>query len=216
MKRKSVAYAVSLLFVFYITAADAMALGLGFNLSGGGGTSEWTLEDQWVYAEYDEDVETGQAGIGFVLDTTVAKDGIFNYRLNIGIEEGEYEFEDGGGSFETAGWFMAHDFGFAIVRKKNLRLWAGPEIRWSYSHGEDEIDSSIELDVITWGVGPVVGLNFNFRKGLTLALKAGALGTSSVGRIEDKGMGLEWDIEGSGAYSFFNVGLIFRLGDEYP
>lgn len=67
----------------------------------------------------------------------------------------------------------------------------------------------------TFGIGPVVGVNLNFGKKLTLALKAGALSMGAGGYIEDKTFDLKWDITEEGSYSFVNVGLIFRLGDNY-
>ena len=205
--------AVFLLCSIFMT--DAMAMGIGLNLAGGGGSAEWEVEqDFFPYSEYDEDVDVARGGIGFIFDTTVAKNRLFNYRLNIGSEAVEYDI-DGGGIFETRGWFMAHDFGFGIIRKKNLRLWAGPEVRLSYSQGELENNSNTELHMATFGVGPVLGLNLHFGKRVSLALKMGALSMGGGGYIEDKTSGLEWDITEEGSYSFVNVGVIFRLGDNY-
>lgn len=209
---------INYLAVFFLCSfflADAMAAGIGFNLTGGGASTEWEVEQDFSpYYEYDRDVDVARGGIGLIFDTTVAKNRLFNYRLNIGSEAVEYDI-DGGGTFETTGWFMSHDFGFGLIRKKNLRLWAGPEVRLSYSEGELENDSSTELHMATFGIGPVVGLNLNFGKKLTLALKVGALSMGGGGYIEDKTSGLEWDITEEGSYSFVNVGLIFRLGDNY-
>ncbi|MDT8318386.1 MAG: hypothetical protein RQ824_10435, partial [bacterium] len=169
---------INFLAVFFLCSffsADAMALGIGLNLTGGGGVTEWEIkQDYSPHNKYDEDVDVARGGLGFILDTTVAKNSLFNYRFNIGSEAVEYDI-DGGGSFETKGWFMAHDFGFGIIKKKNLRLWAGPELRLSYSQGELENNNNIKLYMATIGIGPVVGLNLNFRKNITLALKVGAL-----------------------------------------
>lgn len=201
--------AVFLLCRFFL--ADAMAIGIGFNVSGGGGSTEWEVEEgSWP----DEDVDVTRGGLGFILDTAVAKNRLFNYRLNIGSEAVDYDI-DGGGTFETKGLFMAHDFGFGIIRKKKLRLWAGPELRLSYSEGELENNSNTELHMATFGIGPVVGLNLNFGKTVSLALKVGALAMGGGGYVEDKVSGQEWDISEDGSYAFANVGIIFRLGDKY-
>lgn len=205
--------AVFLLCSFF--PADAMALGLGFNLTGGGGSTEWEVEQDFPpYSKWEEDVDLTRGGIGLILDTTVAKNKLFNYRLNIGYEAVEYDI-DGGGIFETEGWFMAHDFGFGIIRKKNLRLWVGPELRFSFVEGEQETNSNNELHMLTVGIGPVVGLNLNFGKLVSLALKVGALSIGGAGYVENKAAAQDWDIEEKGTYTFLNVGLIFRIGDKY-
>lgn len=210
--------AINCLVVFLLCSlfvTDAMAIGIGFNLTGGGGSADWEVErDFWPYGEDDDDVDVTRGGIGFIFDTTVAKNKLFNYRLNIGSEAVDYD-TDYFGTFETKGWFMAHDFGFGIVRKKNLRIWAGPEVRLSFSQGELENNSNTELYMATFGVGPVLGLNLHFGKRVSLALKMGALSMGGGGYIENKTFGLEWDITEEGSYSFVNVGVIFRLGDNY-
>ena len=204
--------AVFLLCNFFTT--EARAIGIGLNLTGGGGISEWEIEQDFFPYKIDKDVDVARGGIGFIFDTTVSKNRLFNYRLNIGSEAAEYDI-DGGGTFDTRGWFMAHDFGFGLIRKKNLRLWAGPEVRLSYSQGERETDSNTELYMATIGVGPVIGLNLNFRNSVSLTLKVGALSMGGGGYIEDKTSGLDQDITEEGSYSFVNVGVIFRLGDNY-
>ncbi|MDH3976293.1 MAG: hypothetical protein OEV42_18665 [Deltaproteobacteria bacterium] len=216
MKRKVAVYILTLFFVSSCLTTNAMAVGLGFNLSGGGGSTEWDIEQQsWPYAKWKEDTDDSIGGIGFVLDTAVAKNRLFNYRLNIGLHSADYEY-DSGATFETSGWFMTHDFGFAFIRNNKVRLWAGPEIRLSYSQGELDTDNDYEIDIVTFGIGPVIGANFNFAKNMTLTVKTGVLGTSSAGVIEHKTLGfVDQDIDGSGSYSFINVGLTFRLGDEY-
>lgn len=219
MKRKVIVSILAIIFCVSCLTTNAMAIGLGFNLSVGGGHTEWDIEDQYIYNTEKDESDDTRVGIGFIFDTAVAKNSFFNYRLNIGSESVEYDF-DKSGKYETSGWFMAHDFGFAIVRKKNLRLWAGPEIRFSYSEGDlDDASVNSEINIFSVGVGPVIGLNLNFNKGITLALKAGALAMSSTGEIDVKNFlapaDPDFELEGEGSCGFINVGLIFRLGDEY-
>ena len=208
-------FAVFLLCSFF--PADAMAVGLGFNVSAGGGSTDWEAEDWWGDSYDVFDTDDSRVGFGFIFDTTVAKDRLFNYRLNIGTEAVDYETE-GGSTFETSGWFMAHDFGVGIVRKKSLRLWIGPELRISHSEGELDTDNSSSIDVITIGIGPVLGLNLNLGRTVTLAFKVGALAMSSLGTwefVDPWGYEDEFDLNGDGSHTFANVGIIFRLGDNY-
>lgn len=215
MKKRIMIRGFFVLIVLVFFASNAHAIGFGFNLTGGGGSTDWEANHEWDSSwDFDFDTDDKRGGIGFIFDTAVAKDTLFNYRLNIGSEAVDYE-TDGGGTFETTGWFMAHDFGFGIVRKGRLRLWVGPEVRLSYSEGEMDINKDWEMNVFSIGVGPVVGLNVNFGKTLTLALKAGALSMGSGGILEDNFWEDEYNLEGSGSYSFVNVGLIFRIGNDH-
>ena len=218
MKKRIMIRGFFVLIVLVFFASNAHAIGFGFNMTGGGGSTNWEAEDWWDGTKVaDFDTDDSRVGFGFIFDTTVAKDRLFNYRLNIGPEAVDYDV-DGGGTFETRGWFMAHDFGFGIVRKENLRLWVGPEVRLSYSEGELDTDNSSSIDVITMGIGPVLGLNLNLGRTVTLAFKVGALAMSSFGTLEfvdEWGYEDEPDLYGDGSYGFANVGLIFRLGDDY-
>jgi len=67
MKRVSLLKVFLLLFLLSFSAVDAMAIGLGFNLSAGGGTTEWDVEDQYFYTEWEDDSDDSRGAIGFIL-----------------------------------------------------------------------------------------------------------------------------------------------------
>ena len=79
MKRMVASNVFVLLFVFSFTVTDAMAIGLGFNLSAGGGSTEWDIEDRWLNTEREEDSDDARGGIGFIFDTAVAKNTLFHF-----------------------------------------------------------------------------------------------------------------------------------------
>ena len=62
------------------------------------------------------------------LDSAVAKDKLFNYRMNLGYEHVPRGSTDStfamfnGGSFENI-------FGFGVYRSKLMRVWLGPSLR---------------------------------------------------------------------------------------
>ena len=131
----------------------------------------------------DAEFEADKFGVGFALDTNLAQNRLFNYRLMIGYQKTNRDFDAVAnvplpGSVFTLGNLDAHGFsfnsafGFGLLRRPHLRLWAGPAIRL----GVDVFDTNnddIDLVDFSAGGGPVVGLNFHAGQHLTIGLTAG-------------------------------------------
>ena len=214
---------ITVLFVGSLFLSNATAAGLGFALSSGGGSSDWDVVD-WVFDTTVEEFSTDDSRDTFALvfDTTVAKNRLFNYRLSIGHEN--YDADRGGDTFEMDGWFMSHDFGFGIKRTENVRIWFGPQLRISHVDGDtyhtfafSGSDPGKVEDLLTVGIGPVLGINMNLPNSLTFTITAGILAMSSVGNLEVMRLWGpdDYDLEVRGEHAFVTAGLIFRLGDEY-
>jgi len=192
---------MGVLLVGTVAATDASAVGLGFYLEGGGGSGEHTINPD-VGPNFDEDVDVSHGGVGFMLDTDVLNKGVFNYRLNVGFESMTIKPDTGGNDLDFGGIVVMNDFGFAIVRNKKLRFWGGPEVKLGIYSGED--DANQDVDLVTFGVGPVLGLNIRLSSSVFLALKGGVLVTAYGGQAET------YDIEdGKATVGFFNIGLLF-------
>ena len=73
-------------------------------------------------------------GFEFVLDTAVARNTVFNYRLNLGYEK----FESKDADLDMESIIVDNTFGFAAFRNKVVRLWLGPQVRFSYTHDEQD------------------------------------------------------------------------------
>lgn len=59
-----------------ILLSTARATGLGFYFSSGSGSSGWSLEkDGYTFPDFEKDTE--HKGFGFILDTAVARNGVF-------------------------------------------------------------------------------------------------------------------------------------------
>lgn len=177
--------AVALFFLLFLSSfvfvSSSSATGFGlYGLLGLGRT------------EFHED--TDYAGWGFVYDTAIAKNKIFNYRLNFGYESLNVDAANGKETF--SGYVLDSDFGLGIVRNDSARLWLGPEVR-------------VALLDTEWGfgVGPVVGLNLHVSQVATLIFKAGYRWmnyTDLLYSTMDE------------SHGFVIVGLTFRLrGDRY-
>lgn len=156
--------------IFFIAAAlccmvlfsvkAAMALGLGvyadgaynkFSVSGEGGTAD--IDD------------FGFVGAGLVLDTCVARDKLFNYRLGLGYQK-DVKYPDLG----THKISMNNYFGFGVVRMEKFRWWLGPQLGLRYYIIESEDGN---MDEAGGNVGLATGFNINLGKVFTLGLELG-------------------------------------------
>ena|SRR3990167_3691262 len=170
MKKFLIITVLSLLIVF-IGLSRVYAIGLGPYIESGSGSGNWeTMTDDF---DYSTSVDTSSFGFGFVLDTSPRDSKVFNYRLNIGYEKHDIELPVGG-TIELNGLSIDNTFGFSIVRKKNIRLWLGPQIRLGYYTGNEEYSSNYSADytLFAFGLGPVLGVNFGM----------GSVGVISISR----------------------------------
>ena len=213
MKRICLIHLLVVLLVFGFMAPQASAIGLGGYFSVGSGSGEWDAEDE-DDNEWDIETDDTGSGFGFVLDTAVAKDRVFNYRLNIGYERKDYEDENGN-TLEIDNFVVVNDFGFGVVRTPQIRLWLGPELKITSGSGEIDNNDDFEVDLVSVGIGPVVGLNVHVGKLVTLGFKTGLLFESIVGKGEDDPRDYTVDYTGDDTYFYFNFAIIFRINDVY-
>lgn len=114
------------------------------------------------------DFDANKYGVGFVVDTNVAKDRVFNYRFALGYQHHEREF-DNGVEGEFNGITMNHAFGFGLYRGRALRVWAGPSIRLSADVLHEDTDDLHVVDFSAGG-GFQVGLNAHTDDRFSLAI----------------------------------------------
>jgi len=105
--------------------------------------------------------ETGRISTGLVVDTAVARNALFNYRMNLGYEHINEKFNDttfarfNGGSFENI-------FGFGVYRSKLMRVWLGPSLRLASGVlDESDFPGGIPGSIVnlTAGGGIAAGVN---------------------------------------------------------
>lgn len=214
----------TLLLLLLLFVSDSSATGVGFNITGGAGEGDWDATN-WSHSgsdkDFDFDTDVKKRGAGFIFDTAVSSDRVFNYRLNLGLERNEYEIDDIynnpgiSGKFETSGWFMSHDFGFRIYNNRTVRVWMGPEVRLASVKGELKNNKDYEIDFVSFGLGPVLGLNINPGANISIVFKIGALLERNWGDLEDRSTGVDWNIDSEGNYSFASAGFLFRFGENY-
>jgi hypothetical protein len=213
MKRFCIIQFLVVILVSAFLLSDSLALGLGGYITSGSGSGEWTAEYP-NGSENDFDTDDSGSGFGFVLDTAVAKNKLFNYRLGLGFESKDYE-DESGSSLEIDSFVVENDFGFGVMRTPNLRLWLGPELKISSGTGNVDGIENIDYDLVSVGIGPVLGLNINIGKLITLGFKTGYLFESIFGQGKVDFTGETIDYTGDDTYFYLNFAIIFRINDKY-
>ncbi len=203
MNGNRIAMTVLILMLVCCFSVSQASAATGFLVSTSSGEVEW---EDWPLPKYQYD-SSEHTGFGFVLDTAVAKDSLFNYQLNFVFDSWESSEPTGGGpnTIDIDMFVFNNAFGFGIVRTEGFRFWFGPEIRIGWGDGAFGTD---EIDVFGIGFGLAAGFNFHISDNMSLALKIGK--QSNMNYAGD----LDYDAEED--FTYFNLMLLFRTaGDTY-
>jgi hypothetical protein len=198
-----------------LLAGVTLLLGSSVQAAGFGAYLEYARAGGYLEDDpYRFDYSTNKFGVGFAFDTNVAKNGLFNYRLNLGYQHSWREYDSG---FEEAynGFTMNHAFGFALYRGPGMRLWLGPALRLSADvlH-EDLADRSVVN--LSIGAGPQLGLNLHAGQRISIAFSA-AYQYLYVGQVHSYDNYTSADTYDGGQHlGSLNLTFLFRTkGDLY-
>lgn len=191
--------------------------GMGLGLSAGFGYEKWQND-----INYSGDRHVSNAG--FIIDTAVRGTNLFRYRFTFLREKNQSI----GGKLDMHGWSTTHDFTFALVESKTMRIWLGPQMKLSYYNkltlNTDEeivyasgwlVDSRLG-DVWYFGVGPAIGLNANLPHGLSFCFSAAFHIISNYSgdtdyRTTNGNQYGDLNADSNGLY--LTVGVIYRLNE---
>jgi len=196
-------------------ASDIFAFGMGVAVMQG---SE-TWEDNYFITQHDGDRDI--KSFGLVLDTNIAKDSLFNYRLTIAREDNETSNDIG---VNLEGIAFTHDFGFAVFRSPVVKLWLGPQLKFGFYDTVRKDNTGFNTDggAIGWGFGPVIGINVHLPKVVTFSasfayhLAGFYAGDYDLDNNDGSTIGnSDIDVDYSGS-TYLNLSLLFRFGaDNY-
>jgi len=202
---------VSLMLLWGASSASALGLGAYYNLGWGSGTLNLDYDDDGYYDDDDDvdfDADYRTRAIGFVLDTNVAKDSVFNYRLNVSLDKMDI---DNGPSID--GFVMDHTFGFGVVRNKYVRFWIGPQVNLSYYQDDADhhnyYNDDDDFDEFGIGFGPALGVNIHAGDKVSFTVTSGYKFRFIFG--SDYGV----DYTGTEGQFYINFGVLFRINDVY-
>jgi hypothetical protein len=131
-------------------------------------------------------------GTDLTLDTAVAEDRLFNYRLNIGCTTttADSGFPSVNAYYRVNRFTWENTFGFALLRSSRLRVWAGPQISLCYEF--KSTDKSVCDAMLFNRLGPVVGININTSNDVTVSLETGFRTGFGV-NLGSSGHGVAWN-----------------------
>jgi len=222
LKRNVFSTAVIVLSLFFLLPNNAFSFGIGiYSPVFGTGSGDGTLSFDDFDDETDFDFESDHGGIiGIVLDTRVARRGTFNYRLHLGVERGDNDYMVDDGAFNR--YVLDNTFGFGVVQTRVVRVWLGPQLRLAaISHTDDENDYTFEVSGVEFGLAPVLGVNVNIGRVMTIAAELGYRFSGLAGSWEYSYSDFEYDYSNTGTFSmsertfFINLAVIFRVGDVF-
>jgi hypothetical protein len=147
---------LALIFGLLFYSESLYALGVGF------------------YADFNSGLTFGKysnshwaPGGGLIIDSNVAKDKIFNYRLELGYDWFNMSWFPGQSSnyyFDSCSKLSSnHYFGFGVIRNQNIRFWVGPHIEVSGLFGQGH-------NGVFGGLGLAMGTNFNISDVFTFSM----------------------------------------------
>lgn len=196
MKKMVFLIALSILFV----AADLWAYGLGGYFTLGESKNMFT-------GAIDKTHYNAEFGGGFVFDTNLSGELIFNYRLKAGYGVNIFNANNEPifHQFRTS-----HLFAFAPVAKKDVRLFMGPLFGVDYLYN-DQYKSNI-IDICEIDAGAVlIGVNANFEPSFTVSVEAGGRYSWFFGQERDGSRICDLrGIKGNSFEAFIQVSLFWR------
>lgn len=125
-----------------------------------------TIDVQGIFDHVDYESDT--YGLGIALDTNLTGNEPMNLRLTLGYHRTRRDFDLGGG-VNSNGVTATATIGYGFARSSDYRIWIAPQVRVSFDHFDYSED---DIEMIRWGVGPQIGLNWALGK-LTIS---GSLG----------------------------------------
>jgi hypothetical protein len=201
---------------FLVSSSQLNALGLGLYGTASKADYTWTYHiDESPNADVDSDVS--KIGLGFVLDTCLAKDNLFNYRLNIGYAKLDISNEKGKSIEDMTGneYSLYNTFGFGIFRSEVVRFWLGPQIGFGWTKGEYETSGTEEATfwTIFYSYAIVTGLNFNIEDLITIGVDGGYRISKHAGTADF--LIDSYGITATGKEFFANFSVMFRINDVF-
>jgi len=208
---------------------ESSAIGIGGYFEFGSADGELDSSNS---AFGDLDYDADRYGFGVAFDTNLAQNRLFNYRVTLGYQRTDRNFNDfpfnalpptlvsfaeDYADANGNGVVLNNAFGFRIWSGRHHRLWVGPSLRV----GVDVYDTNInDLDVVdvTAGGGAMVGLNVHAGPHLTLGLSGGYqyLYVGEVFSLDGRGYDQTETVDGHEHLATVHITIFFRgTGDRF-
>lgn len=210
-------YPLFLTAVIALFSSGLYAFGMGAYATATKGSYEWEYnidqqEDPLI------DSVSRKTGFGFMLDTALAYNTLFNYRLQIGYSA--IKIDNDSNAYDISGKeFHAYSsFGFGILRSDIARFWFGPQLGIGFINGEYDLPYSLENQgnyfwTLYFSAGIVAGVNLNVGRFITFAIDFGYRAAAGFGTAEMASTDI--GVQVTGSEGFVNLCAVLRLNDNY-
>jgi len=212
--------------ILLFASSSAMAIGVGVY----GDFQRGTTSSRTYFNVSSDDI--GVSG-GLVLDTNVAKNNLFNYRVRLGAGQTWASKKP----ITRASLIQSFGVSPAPLRGDFARFWFGPRIGLHYINAQ--MTSSNDMDMMMLmsiasgfpmlfpeekifmnafkaDIGLVVaGFNFNFGDRFTLSFELGFDYGFMVGKAKYASSGQKLDASGEGIEGFATMAVLFRINDTF-
>jgi hypothetical protein len=222
MKLKLVLFSAVISVCVLLFSSSLMAFGLGLYGTASKGSTDW------VYTNPDTNVESpkmesdvSKVGLGFTLDSALAFDQLFNYRLHVGYSKIKIGREEPLFDIKGNEYHLYNSFGFGVFRSEVVRLWLGPQLGFGFINAKYDTNNMDTNKFFTfyYSYGIIAGINFNIGDISTLAVDGGYRFNRHTGKssIVYKGSSTEYDrdVTGKGKEAFIDISFMFRMGDTF-
>lgn len=196
--------------------AAAHAAGMGVYGSYAGGKSWQHVDARDWGGDFEKNwtVDHSRGNFGLVVDTCVAGDKSFNYRMNVGHGYGTVDVTRKRRDLVTDlvttkryhyfvyDWHFYNTFGIGVVRTKLIRFFLGPQIGICYMNDVN----AARYSEFSFKLGLDFGLNINVGSFFTISPDGGVRFVGNIGTNPMTSYGYE---------GFATLAFIFRMGDTY-
>ncbi len=213
MKSRSLKIIVIALFLSSVCAATGLAGGLGVY-----GSYDMLLASIGWLDNSNDFARMKIVQLGFMFDTCVAEDRLFNYRLQVGLDLSTASYFDSGLSRTVSMdiWQISfiNTFGFGLVRDESLRFWVGPQLGFGFGFEPEFSGNSyygtmsdfFEFDLFA---GVALGVNIHLGDAVSLCADAG------LRLHEDVMVSPAAYFGGILIKPFVDAGIVIRFSDIY-
>ncbi|MBN2403698.1 MAG: hypothetical protein JXN64_15075 [Spirochaetes bacterium] len=215
MKIKCIIITGSVLCLFMLSSS-LNAVGLGIYGTASKADYVWTYH---IHESDDPDIDSdvSKFGMGFVLDTCLSMDKLFNYRLNAGYARINVSNKKNWPDMTGNEYHVYNTFGFGVFRSEIVRLWLGPQIGFGFMNGEydsstDPADEETGFFTFFYTGALVAGINFNIENLITIGVDGGYRLSKHAGTGDS---GSSYGITCTGKEYFANLSVLFRINDVF-
>ncbi|MDM7985817.1 MAG: hypothetical protein QUS13_00635 [Smithella sp.] len=198
MLKKYIIIIYAAVIIVFLSFNGLYALGVGGYVAANGGISGLRTGDASSNVQY------GLQG-GFVLDTAVGLNQLFNYRLGVGYENAMKSGNSFFDQFSIHRVAASNTFGYAFFRSRHLRVWMGPQIELACLFNKSSYTSynifplplspgnmpiqinryTTDFAIFSIGFGAVLGINIYYEGPFSIGFEIGFNACLGIGSHKD-------------------------------